>query len=136
MGKRVLREKKILVTMADIIIIALSAGLVVFSGFVAYTKKNTAAQVVIQGPTQRYVFPLDAEETVKVPGALGANTVVRIHGGEVWVESSPCENQTCVGMGRMNADSWWPWVACLPNNVMFTIENADEQGQSADAAAW
>ena len=122
--------------LSDIVIILLAVGVTVFSGFMAYARQSNVAQVVIQGPSRTWVFPLDAEETVRVRGILGDDTVVRIHGGDVWAESSPCDNQTCVGMGHINADSWWPWVACLPNNVFFMIEGNNEQGNRLDSSAW
>ena len=93
--------------------------------------------VVIQGPNDRkWIYPLSAEETVRVAGVLGGDTVVRISGGEVWAESSPCDNQTCVAMGRINAVSMFPWVACLPNNVFFKVEGTDDVDIHVDGAAW
>ena len=123
------------IKIADIAIIILAIGITVFSAFKIYARPGNNFKVAIQGPDRTWVFPLDAEETVRVKGALGYDTVVRISGGEVWAESSPCENQLCVGMGRINADSWWAWIACLPNNVMIMIEGSNENGIS-DAAAW
>ena len=113
------------VKIPDIVIILLAMGLTAFSAYEVYARSGGVVQVVIQGPNNRtWVYPLDSEETVRVRGILGDDTVVRISGGEAWAESSPCDNQTCVGMGRINAESWWPWVACLPNNVMFMIEGS------------
>ena len=126
------------VKIPDIMIILLFAALTVYAGFYVYTARaGGAPMVVIQGPGNRsWVFPLESsEETVRVRGILGDDTVVRISGGEVWAESSPCDNQTCIGMGRVNANSWWPWVACLPNNVFFMVEGADASGE-IDGAAW
>ena len=117
-------------------IILLALGLTAFSAYEVFAKSRGAAQVMIQGPNNRsWVYPLDAEETVRVRGILGGDTVVRISGGEVWAESSPCDNQTCVGMGRINPGSWWPWIACLPNNVMFTIEGGNDS-ELNDATTW
>ena len=90
-------------------------------------------QVLIQGSDQRWIFPLDAEETIYVKGSLGI-TVVRIHNNETWVESSPCKNQLCVGMGH--AGSKLGWVACLPNNVFLIIEGKDDTKSLVDTAAW
>ena len=123
------------VKIPDIVIILLALGLTVYSGYEVYARSSAGAQVLIQGPNRTWVFPINAEETVRVRGILGDDTVVRIHGGEVWAESSPCDNQTCVGMGRINAGSWWAWIACLPNNVMIVIEGANDSG-AADATAW
>jgi len=130
-------KKKLPVKLADMVIVLLFAALTVSTGFYAHSvRAGGAPMVVIQGPGNRsWVFPLDSEETVRVRGVLGGDTVVRISGGEVWADSSPCDNQTCVGMGRINANSWWPWVACLPNNVRFAVEGSDASGQ-IDGAAW
>ena len=119
----------------DIVIILLALGLTVFSGYEVYARASGISQVLIQGPNRTWVFPLDAEETVRVKGVLGDDTVVRISGGEAWAESSPCLNQLCVGMGRINANSWRAWVACLPNNVIFIIEGRSDSEQT-DAIAW
>ena len=116
---------------SDILIILLAVGVTVFSGFAAYVKPSSTPQVMIQGPDRSWVFPLDAEETIRVRGILGDDTVVRISGGEAWVESSPCENKICVGMGRMDKNSIIPWVACLPNNVFFVIEGTSDFIDSA-----
>jgi len=130
-------KKKPPVRILDIVIILMFATLTVVSGFAMHARTSGVPMVVIQGPNNRtWVFPLteDEERTVSVRGVLGDDTVVRISGGYVWTESSPCDNQTCVGMGRVSADSWWPWVACLPNNVMFMIEGADASGHIDGAA--
>jgi len=127
-------KEKLPVKIPDIIIIFLALGLTLFSVFAAYVRTSGAAQVLIQGPNRSWVFPIDAEETVRVRGILGDDTVVRIHGGEAWAESSPCNNQLCVGMGRINANSWWG-IACLPNNVFFMVEGSNDSG-SIDATAW
>ena len=124
-------KKKLPVKISDIVIILMSLGLTVSSAFAAYVKPQNTAQVFIEGINQRWVFPLDAEETVPVKGPLG-ETVVRIHDRKVWVESSPCENQTCVAMGHVD----WGWVACLPNNVFFMIEGSDDFANIPDGAAW
>ena len=124
---------KLPIKILDIVIIILSIGLTAFSAFASYIKPRNTIQVLIEGPNQKWIFPLDAEETVKVKGPLG-DTVVRIRQNEVWVESSPCDNQTCVAMGhaRFKGD----WVACLPNNVFFMIEGSDDIGKTTDIATW
>ena len=122
---------KLPVKISDIAIIILSLGLTVSSAFAAYVKPQNTAQVLIEGKNQKWVFPLEAEETVQVKGPLG-ETVIRIHEREAWVESSPCENQTCVAMGHIN----WGWVACLPNSVFFRIEGIDDSTDNPDSTTW
>ena len=124
---------KLPVKVPDIVVILLSLGLTLFSGFAAYVKPQSYMQVTIRGSSQAWVFPLDASETVSVRGPLG-NTVVRVHGSEAWVESSPCKNQTCVAMGHVRMAGGW--AACLPNNVFFIIEGSDEPEDAPDSVTW
>ena len=79
----------------------------------------TFARVIIEGSGRRWVYPLDAEVTLSVPGPLG-NTVIRIHGNQTWVESSPCDNQICVAAGKLYRN--FDFAACLPNSVMMIVE--------------
>ena len=113
---------KVPVKIPDVLIILLALGVTGFSAFAAYIQPGNTSQVLIQGQEGQWIFPLNAEETLSVRGPLG-NTVVRIHGNEVWVESSPCNNQICVASGHVASRG--AWVACLPNNVMFVIEGND-----------
>ena len=123
------------VKILDIVILIIGLGLTLYYGYAVYVKPGSISQVLVQGPNEAWVFPLDAEETLRVRGFLGDDTVVRIHNGEVWAEYSPCKNQLCVGMGRINASSWLTWIACLPNNVMIVIEGKNDRGYT-DASAW
>jgi len=122
-------KEKLPVKIPDIVIILLALGLTMFSWFTVYAKRSGLTQVLIQGPGHSWVFPLDTEETVRVRGVLGGDTVVRISGGKVWAESSPCSNQLCVNTGHISADSRWAWAACLPNNVLFLIEGSNDREQ-------
>jgi len=108
----------------DIIIIILAAGLTVSSAYSAYLKPQNFQRVLIKGQGGEWIFPLNADETIAVPGPLG-DTVVRINDGNVWVESSPCQNRICVAAGilRRNGD----WAICLPNDVLVMIEGNDEE---------
>ena len=117
----------------DIAIILLAAGLTGFSAFASYAKPLNTSRVLIRGQDQTWIFPLDAEETVMVPGPLG-NTTIKIHGQEAWVESSPCNNQTCVTQGHIRQQR--AWAACLPNNVLLIIEGTDESANVPDSIAW
>lgn len=126
-------KAKLPIKIPDIVVILLSLGLTAASVFGAYVKPKNTTQVLIEGQSQRWIFPIDAEETVTVKGPLG-DTVVRIHENEVWVESSPCDNQTCVAMGHVHARG--SWVACLPNNVFFMIEGSDDIRKPTDITAW
>jgi len=116
-------KRKLPIKIPDMVIILLAVGLCGFSAFTVYAKPRSTTQVYIEGQAQQWVFPLDAEETINVKGPLGI-TVVRIHGNEAWVESSPCENKVCVGAGHLHRN--FEFAACLPNNVLVMIEGNDD----------
>jgi len=115
---------KLPVKTIDILIIFLAAGLTFSSAYFTYLKPQNSQLVLIKGQDSEWVFPLNADETVVVQGPLG-NTVVRIENNGVYVESSPCQNQTCVAAGILRRHG--NWAVCLPNNVFVMIEGADEE---------
>jgi hypothetical protein len=67
---------------------------------------------------QQWIFPLDAQTTLRVPGPLG-ETVVVIEDGTVRVVSSPCPEKICIKTGRISKPG--QWIACLPNRVFISI---------------
>jgi hypothetical protein len=118
----------------DLVVILLALGLTGVSAYVVYAKPRNTTRILIQGQDEKYIFPADAHETVKVRGSLG-DTVVRIQDNQAWVESSPCNNQVCVAAGHLHKQG--EWAACLPNNVFVMIEgtNAGVSGLP-DRTAW
>jgi hypothetical protein len=115
----------------DIPVILLSAALCIGSGIMVYALPQGKAQVTIRGQDRAWVFPLNAEETISVPGPLG-DTVIRIHGGSAAITASGCNNQTCVAAGHLSQQG--QWAACLPNNVFLLIEGKADD--APDASAW
>jgi hypothetical protein len=117
----------------DFAAIALSLGLTIFCGLAVYAAPRSEARVLIRGGGRAWVFPLDAEDRVAVPGPMG-ETVVEIGGGGARVLSSPCANQSCVAAGHIGRRG--QWAACLPNRVSVSIEGSAGEGETVDAAAW
>ena len=113
---------KLQIKAPDIFIIILAAGLTFSSAYFAYLKPQNYQRVFIKGQDSEWIFPLNVDETIAVQGPLG-DTVVRINDGSVWVESSPCQNQTCVAAGILRRHG--NWSVCLPNNVLVMIEGVD-----------
>jgi hypothetical protein len=122
---------KFKLTIFDILIILLVLSFTFISIYNAYMKPQARTQILIRGQGSEWTFPVDAEETIVVNGVLG-NTVVRIGDRRVWVESSPCFNQTCVAMGKVTRQGGW--AACLPNNVLLMIQGIGED--EFDAVTW
>ena len=116
----------------DIVVIVLSAVLTLAIGSLVYSGESSTSRVIIRGPDRTWVFPLDAETIVDVPGPIG-ETVVRIHNGEAAIVFSPCNGQTCVSAGGLHKNG--QWAACLPNQVFVLVEGANDQ-DVIDAAAW
>ncbi len=75
-------------------------------------------QDAVQEAEQQWIYPLDTETTVRVPGPLG-ETVVEIADGTVRVVSSPCPEKICIKTGRISKPG--QWIACLPNRVFISI---------------
>ena len=125
-------KDKLPVKITDILIILLSVSLTVFMAFRIYLKPWNTVHVLIENQSQKWVYPLGAEETVRVSGPLGI-TVLRIHGNEAWVESSPCNNQICVAAGNLRRHG--EFAACLPNHVLLAIEGREDE-RGVDGSAW
>jgi len=121
---------KIKVKAFDIIIILAVAGLTFFATYVAYMRPHGKDQVLIQGQGGEWVYPIEADATVVVTGPLG-DTTVRIQGNSAWVESSPCDNHTCIAVGSISKQG--EWAACLPNNVFIVVNGIEDD---IDGISW
>lgn len=117
----------------DFFSIGLSAALAVLSALMVYGRPRDASRVVVQGEGKTWVFPLDAEETLTVPGPIG-DTMVEISGGRSRVLSSPCINQTCVASGHIHRQG--QWTACLPNKVFLYVEGIGNDADVLDSTTW
>ena len=124
---------KIPIKLWDMVIIIFAFLLTVFSALNIYAKPSGTGQVIIQCRDSQWIFPLDANETLEVPGPLG-KTVIKIQDRHAWVESSPCRNQICVAAGHVQRQGIW--IACLPNNVFLMIDGNDKPNNEIDAFAW
>jgi hypothetical protein len=113
----------------DVVILLAAATLTGLCAFKVYAQGDAAAQVLIQCNGKKWIYPLNAEETVSVKGPLGS-TVIRIHNKAAWIQSSPCPNQLCVQAGRIKKSG--DWVACLPNKVFMVIEGTENEQDGVD----
>lgn len=113
----------------DILVIVLAAALTVTTALMVYSGKSSSLRVIIRGSDKSWVYPLDTEAQVDVPGPLG-ETRVEIHDGHAAIVSSPCVGQTCVAAGEVHKNG--QWVACLPNRVVVLIEGTDTKSPLTD----
>jgi hypothetical protein len=89
---------------------------------------QAAGQGAAQGAEQQWIYPLDVETTLRVPGPLG-ETVVEIKDGAVQVISSPCPEKICIKTGRISKPG--QWIACLPNRVFISIRGRKSEQPDA-----
>ena len=117
-----------------IIIPALCA--VIGSFFFAYSGVSSQSGITIKGENSEWAFPLDASETISVPGPQG-DSIIEIHGSSARFISSPCANQTCVTTGAISLPG--QWAACLPNKALLYIapgKSSALDNRDVDAAVW
>jgi hypothetical protein len=112
----------------DYLIFFFALLIVALIAFQSYARGEGTPEVVISGADGQWIYALDAEATVKVPGPLGS-TVVSVAGGSVQVLDSPCAEKICVRTGRISKPG--QWIACLPNRVFVSIRG--KKGRQADA---
>jgi hypothetical protein len=118
----------------DLCIMALALGAVLFSAYRVCAPGSGDLRTVLEGDGRRWEYPLDAVETIVVSGPLG-DTVVELRGKRARILSSPCAGQTCVAAGAIHSHG--QWIACLPNQVMVSVQSPSGKGGSElDAASW
>jgi hypothetical protein len=110
---------KIRVTPLDFAAFGLALAVVALVAVRVYAGSNGAPAVHLRGQRQEWIFPLDSDRTVAVPGPLG-DTVVQIRRGQARVLSSPCPEKICVRSGAIARPG--QWIACLPNRVFIDIQ--------------
>jgi hypothetical protein len=111
--------KAIRVTPLDVVAFGLALAVVALVAVRVYAGSSGAPAVHLRGPRQEWIFPLDSDRTVAVPGPLG-DTVVQIRQGQARVLSSPCPEKICVRSGAIARPG--QWIACLPNRVFIDIQ--------------
>lgn len=98
---------------------------VIFGSFIlAGNKKSKGAELTVRTPEGTFIYPLDKNRELDFEGLIG-HTKVIIKDGQAWVTDSPCENKTCILMGKLSASGGF--AACLPNSVILSVEGQTEE---------
>jgi hypothetical protein len=116
----------------DVVIIALVLGIAVVSGFYVYGNGNAKLRLSVEAPGGTWLYNLDTDRTVEIPGALGDTTVEIAH-GTAHIGASPCPNKTCVAEAPISKKG--EWTACLPNRVIIRIIGNDAEDDTVDIIA-
>ena len=118
---------------ADLAVIFITMIIIAGMSFAIYGNSGEASQVRIEGSQQQWVYPLDQDAQINIPGPLGDTEVV-ISQGHVHVHDSACRNKVCVTTGIIHRVG--QWIICLPNDVFIRIEGALDDTTEVDDVAF
>jgi hypothetical protein len=116
---------------ADLLFLALAIG--ASGASLVFAAQGTAgrATLVAESPAGSYLYSLDEDAVVNIPGTLG-DSALEIRGGAARFVDSPCENKLCVAHRPLSRSG--DWSACLPNRVIIRVEGLPEE-KGLDATA-
>ena len=113
----------------------ITAALTIFLTVRIYGAAADTLHFIINGNRENWIYSLDQNVRVTVPGPLG-NTIIELEDGKARFLSSPCANQICIASGIIHRKA--QWIACLPNAVLIRVEGSAGQRVEAelDAVVW
>ncbi|MBR4767236.1 MAG: NusG domain II-containing protein [Clostridia bacterium] len=118
--------KKADIVTAAIIIVLCSAAIMItrFSG------DGLKAQITVDGVVIESVDLNDVENTYTIVTDTSPETEITVEKGAIYFSRSECENQYCVGSGRLSSKG--ATAVCLPAKVVISV-TADK---SVDAVTY
>lgn len=105
----------------DYLLILLGLFLCTFSVMAATSQQEGTPLLVLTSPANEYIYPLDTDTTIQIPGLEGISTI-QIQQGQARYLDSPCANKTCVAASPIHRNG--EWSACLPNGIFMRVENS------------
>ena len=117
----------------DIVIIGFALLLIVFSGVILVKNMAEGSWVRITANDSDYIYSLEDDSKINVEGILGESVII-IQDGQVYFESSPCENKICVHSSPLTGASGF--IACLPNKVFLSIEKSHKNITQFDSICY
>lgn len=128
-GKMPISKCTLLDFLLIFVMLLLAAAIFIFS----ISGSNDDASVCIVSGNDTMYYSLSDERTVELQTPVG-KTVVKIEGGQAYIESSECENQICVRSGRVKKTG--DTVICAPAGVaVMIVKSGGGVYENADAAA-
>lgn len=107
----------------DLIILLIVLAVSVYSGLLIYGNRTGKKELVIQAPSGSWIYSLETDQAVEIPGELGT-TVILIENGRARITSSPCPNKTCIAAPPISHTG--EWNACLPNHVILRVDGGED----------
>lgn len=117
----------------DAVIIVLVACIALAMGIHIYGNRTGGVHLVVEAPGGSWIYKLDTDRTVTIPGAIGA-TVIQIAGGKARITESACPNKTCVEAVPISKKG--EWNACLPNKVIIRVAGDNSGADELDAVGY
>lgn len=108
----------------DVLLLTAVLGAAVFFGIKVYGNQGEKPRIIIESPSGTWMYNLDRDISVDIPGALGDSTV-EIRDGKARIVKSPCPNQTCVAAPGIFRSG--EWNACLPNKVIIRVDTGKKE---------
>ncbi len=119
----------------SVIIVGAIFAIVLFAwGFVLLSNAsagNAKKAIVHDGDGGTTELSLNKDTTRTFTTSHGSNTVV-VEKGQVYVESSDCDNQDCVHQGAISTPN--KQIICLPHELWIEIVADGEESSSMDTA--
>lgn len=118
---------------ADVILISafLIAGLVGVFWLSAGREDGRMVRVTVDGK-EAGTYPLSRDDTIRIEGVGGSNTLV-IRDGQAAMEEADCPDRICVEHAPV--DSVGETIVCLPHRVVVEVlseEGGNEEGQTPE----
>jgi Uncharacterized protein conserved in bacteria len=117
----------------DVAIILAVAAIAVVMGFRIYGNRTGSVHLVVEAPGGSWIYKLDTDRTVTIPGALGP-TVIKIEQNSARIIESACPNKTCVAAAPISKKG--EWNACLPNKVIIRVADDTAGADELDATGY
>lgn len=108
----------------DIILIGIVVFVaVIFFGIFQLTRKEGANIIVTIDGKQYGTYSLEHEEVIEIESEYGTNELI-IKDNKAKMEGASCPDQLCVYQHAI--DKTGQTIVCLPNKVVVTVENGEE----------
>lgn len=117
----------------DGLIVLVTLAAVIYISLTVYGKDAAHPVVQVRVEDRVWVYDLQKDRTVFIPGPLGETEMI-IRDGRVHVHSSPCRAKICIAAGEISRPK--EWIICLPNRVFITIEGAETADGEVDDVAF
>lgn len=102
-----------------IFLILLFTGLLILACVFYQTRRGGAAATIYVDSEEYGTYPLAVNRTITIAGEDGAENVVEIKDGYVFMKSATCPNQICVHTGKISKEG--QSIVCLPNRVSVYV---------------